>query len=77
MVGSDIGEINRHVGSRAVWQAFRLLHVESAFRDFPQRYKRFDQAASASGELEEAVPDRGETDKVLHMSLTMVWNEPQ
>ena len=31
-----------------------------------------DQAASAPGELGEAVPDRRETDKVLYMSLAVV-----
>ena len=31
-----------------------------------------DQAASAPGELGEAVPDRRETDKTLYMSLAML-----
>ena len=32
-----------------------------------------DQAANTPGELEEAVPDRRETDKALYMSLVMVY----
>ena len=37
-----------------------------------QLRKWLDQAASAPGDLGEAVPDRGETDKALYMSLAMV-----
>ena len=59
-------------GDRREWR-----HFEWVFRNwfgflYNTAEEWLDQAASASGELGEAVPDRRETDKALYMSLAMV-----
>ena len=59
-------------GDRREWR-----HFEWVFRKwfgflYDADVEWLDQAASAPGELGEAVPDRRETDKALYMSLAMV-----
>ena len=59
-------------GDRREWR-----HFEWVFRNwfgflYDTAEEWLDQAASAPGELGEAVPDRRETDKALYMSLAMV-----
>ena len=59
-------------GDRREWR-----HFEWVFRTWPDflydaAEEWLDQAASAPGELGEAVPDRRETEKALYMSLAMV-----
>ena len=54
-----------------------MRHIEWVFRNwfgflYDAAEEWLDQAASAPGELGEAVPDRRETDKALYMSLAMV-----
>ena len=59
-------------GDRREWR-----HFEWVFRNwfgllYDAAEEWLDQAASAPGELGEAVPDRRETDKAFYMSLAMV-----
>ena len=59
-------------GDRREWR-----HFEWVFRNwfgflYDAAEEWLDQAASAPGELGEAVPDRRETDKALYVSLAMV-----
>ena len=59
-------------GDRREWR-----HFEWVFRNwfgffYDAAEEWLDQAASAPGELGEAVPERRETDKALYVSLAMV-----
>ena len=57
-------------GDRREWRHFEwVFRTWLQFPSTTQLREWLDQAASAPGELGEAVPDRRETDKALYMSL--------
>ena len=59
-------------GYRREWRHFEWVFCKWFGFLYDAAEEWFDQAASAPGELGEAVPDRRETDKALYMSLAMV-----
>ena len=59
-------------GDRREWRHFEWLFRNWFVFLYDAAQEWLDQAASAPGELGEAVPERRETDKALHMSQAMV-----
>ena len=84
MVGSDTGDINSPThpklfgkpsdfsGDRREWRHFECVFGTLFGFLYNAAEEWLDQAASAPGELGEAVPDRRETNKALYVSLAMV-----